>query len=107
MTRWMVCAAALLVACGNPKPKADSTFTAAPDTVKPAVVSAPDTIKPVAPPTTPATSTKTKTTTTTTTTTTKTTTTGGVIRPDEVGRDSAMIPKGGLKTIKVPKDTHP
>src|SRR5437870_13352531 len=36
-------AAALLVACGDSKPKADSTLAAAPDTVKAAVVSAPDT----------------------------------------------------------------
>jgi len=105
MTRWIACAAALLVACGDSKPKADSTFTAAPDTGKPAIVSVPDTIKPAASVTTPVTSTKTTTKTTTTKTVTKTTTSG--VRPDEVGRDSAMIPKGGVKTIKVPKDTHP
>ena len=31
----------------------------------------------------------------------------GGVRSDEVGRDRVMIPKGGLKTITVPKDTHP
>ena len=110
MTRWYLGAAALLVACGDSKPKSDSSLAAAPDTVKAAVVSAPDTVKP----TTPAAS--------------KTTKTGGV-RPDEVGRDKAIqpnpkrtlppndstvvgrdsvvIPKGGFKTLKQPKDTHP
>src|SRR5439155_23542801 len=59
MTRWIMCAAALLVACGGAKPKADSALTAAPDTVKPAVVSAPDTVKQAAPATTPTSATKT------------------------------------------------
>jgi len=114
MTRWYLGAAALLVACGDSKPKADSTLAAAPDTVKAAVVSAPDTVK-------AATSAATKTT---------PSKTGGV-RPGEVGRDKAIqpnptrtlppntndptvvgrdsvvIPKGGFKTMKQPKDTHP
>jgi hypothetical protein len=98
MTRGILCATALLVACGDSKPKAD-TLASAPDTVKPAViVSAPDTMKPIAP--------ATKTKSTSSKTATKTKASGGV-RPDEVGRDRAVIPKGGIKPIQVPKDTHP
>jgi hypothetical protein len=111
VTRWYLGAAALLLACGDSKPKGDSTLAAAPDTVKAAVVAAPDSVK-------PATSAAIKT----------TSKTGGIrsgevgrdraVQPNPirtlpprdstvVGRDSAMIPKGGFKTMKQPKDTHP
>lgn len=74
--RRIILSAALLAACGDAKPKADTTtLLPAPDTLKPAFASAPDTVKPDPTPSRPATKTKTR------------PTKAGAI----VGRDSAIV----------------